>query len=67
MANALTDLANSMFRRRTTSETTGTLGSGAANKAANAALMAEYRNHAKIAEAEGEDFPSFEEWLKQRG
>lgn len=67
MANALTDLANSMFRRRTSSEAADTLGSGLAGRAANAALMAEYQNHAKIAKASGEEFPSFEEWLKQRG
>ena len=77
MGNALTNLANSLFNSRQAQPVTdqgirtaqinpNILGTGLANKAVSGALMREYQTRAAIAEANGEDFPSFEVWAAQR-
>jgi len=70
MANALSRLSNSLFGSREANPpmrpNPGMLGTGMAANAATGALMNEYRTKAAIAEASGEQFPSFEEWVLQR-
>ena len=75
MANALSRLSNSLFGSRDNSPTYGSqsttpnpsmLGTGLASNAASGVLMHEYQTHAAIAEANGEKFPTFEEWVLQR-
>jgi len=72
MANALSNLSNSIFGKRDAQPphpirpTPGMLGTGLASNAATGVLMAEYRNHAALAEANGETVPTFEEWVLQR-
>ena len=69
MANALSRLSNSLFGSREEQPSRpnpGMLGTGLASTAASGALMKEYRTKAAIAQASGEEFPSFEEWVLQR-
>ena len=72
MNNALSRISNSIFgnREMPTEEpvrpTPKMLGSGMASNAATGLLMHEYRNLVAEAEAMGEEFPSFEEWILQR-
>ena len=73
MANALTNLAEGLFNRRQQtspeSERTagrGLLGTGLASNAASGLVMREYQMKAAEAQANGEEFPSFEDWVRQR-
>ena len=73
MANALTNLANSLFNSRQNdadqqarTANARMLGTGLASNAASGLLMREYQTKAALAQANGEDFPSFEEWVKTR-
>ena len=75
MANSLADLAYGLFNRRqqqaqqppqTTAVNPNILGTGMAANAANGLLMEQYRNQAAIAQATGEEFPTFEQWMAQR-
>lgn len=76
MANALKQLAASIFAYRqpvqtqgvdtTIRPTLGMLGTGLAANAANGMLMEQYRTHVANAVANGETYPTFEEWMMQR-
>ena len=71
MPNSLSNLANSLFSRRQNNQeqespTPGMLGSGLANKAAIGLLRSQYQKDAMLAQENGEDFPSFEEWMTLR-
>jgi len=68
MANALSRLSNSLFGSREDSQrpTPGMLGTGLASNAASSALKNEYLTHVKLAEASGDEIPTFEEWVLQR-
>jgi len=73
MANALTGLANSLFNRRqdeanqqAATPNLRMLGTGLASNAASGLLMREYQTRAAVAQANGEEFPSFEEWMTLR-
>jgi hypothetical protein len=75
MGNALKNLVSGIFDRQpaqtqgintTVAPTPGMLGTGLASNAATGMLMAEYRNHIAEAEANGQPYPTFEEWMMQR-
>ena len=71
MANALTGLANLFNRRQDEAQQAPApnlrmLGTGLASNAASGLLMREYQTRAAVAQANGEEFPSFEEWMTLR-
>lgn len=68
MANALSRLSNSFFGKRDEPNrpTSGMLGTGLASGAANGLLMEQYRTSIADAAANGDPYPSFEEWMMQR-
>jgi len=70
MANGLTDLANGLFNRRQQEEAPKLrmLGTGVARDTTDASgiLLREYQTRAAIAQANGEEFPSYEEWVALR-
>jgi len=75
MANALKKLVSGIYDRQPDQtqgiETTarpnpGMLGTGLASNAATGMLMAEYRNQIAEAAANGQPYPTFEEWMMQR-
>jgi len=72
MANALTGLANLFNRRQDEANQPAPapnlrmLGTGLASNAASGLLMREYQTRAAEAQANGEEFPSFEEWVALR-
>jgi hypothetical protein len=71
MANALKRLSDRFLSRQSNQTqgikpNPGMLGTGLAANAATGLLMAQYRNQVAEAEANGESYPTFEEWMMQR-
>ena len=75
MANAFKNLVSGLFTRQpeqtqgiqtTIRPTPGTLGTGLAANAATGMLMEQYRTEIADAAANGQPYPTFEEWMMQR-